>query len=428
MTVSSFFRGSALCLLLAGSLSAPAQAQQVLPNAFRGFPQQNQGRSPAEIRQDLDKARDELGVALNKYYSSPAYQALQQVMDFARAYEWRTTYQFQKVKRSPLPGEVLSLQADPAMSMEDAENYVKTVMGFALPPLSCGSAVDMKLVGAGIAAKVGAMVPVAGFPGSAGLTETMIKAGIQKAYNNNADAARPMIDAVRTMQANACTAIYTIAQIDFRAKRIKGVEANWNDCRDNGAEIWGWEHDKRHEFANRHRTTALRAGLTYKCGSIANGNLDDALEYNSYFKWSDDKERPLNMVKTIRAMQSSSGDPKTVGNCPPDVPKFCIPITNGALDLGLCAAIDGGVTSVTDSVKLIMAVKVHYRGETDMICAGPATVPAPFGLLNSLGEKMDSAKQDAKAKAMKSLSDALPGVSDAMAKVSRVTSLAGRLQ
>ena len=363
---------------------------------------------------DIQAANEALQAALSAVASSGIVDQLRQLHSQMANYQWRTTYALQQVPKKNMPGTRVALVPQPNWSQLDAENFFVSAN---IP--SAGGPPPMNCPVAQLGGPAGRMITVT-VPGTTRvvtLTDATIQSLLLRA--DPARGAQAWTTFVNLRNAS-CTALYNTAQLTFRFQKYQAVQANWAECTTNGFQISEWEHSQKFDFPGNHtRTAAIGGGLMFKCGAIYKGNADDALTYDSWFKWSDNSPEPLNFLQTLRA----------AGDSPNSCPNTCIPlIKGGGASASLCVGLDPGIAGInpnSSTVPLRLGAKLRAYSRDKTLCTPVLNVPAPFGLMQSLSEMADSAKQDGMKKMQDQLLAVLPVDKDT---VSKVQTLMGLLQ
>lgn len=381
-----------LALALApGLLCAFAAHAQVRSGAMTSGPSQTQSTANSG---KVNNAWSDLSQTLATISSSDAAGQIRQLHAQLQNYKWRTVYEFGQVSKSPLPGTRLKLGAIAPMSQMDAETFLLTSVPD-LPGLNCPVATLGGPAGRPIQVSRSLM------PGMPTVTMTLsddqIKAMFLKASPTSGAQA---YDVYLSLKTATCGAIYNTAQLTFRYQKFQSYQPKWEECKANGVSISEWSHTEKFDFPGNHtRHASVGGGVLFKCGQIANGNADDALGYDSWFKWSDDNPAPLNILKTLRE----------AGDSPNSCPQTCIPIIGGGgASASICVGLDPGISAVGDTAPLRLGAKFRAFDRDKSLCTPVINVPAPFGVAQSLGEMADSAKQQAMLKMQAQISSILP--------------------
>ena len=341
--------------------------------------------------EQIQAAMTALSTSLATVTNSPAYAQIQQIRQTVSTYQWRTVYQLTMVNKTPpAPGQRLGITAVPNASQLDAENYLVGLpfpQGNPIPGLNC----PVASMGGPAGRPVTVTVP--GSNNQVTLSDTQIRdlmvraspAAGQNAYN-----------AFAALRNNVCSSIYTYAQFHFRTQRYNEFQSNWQECASNGIAITQWSRKEGFNLpGNHHRSAAVGGGLIFKCGKVYSGNADDAMDYETWFKWSDDNPVPLNILKTLRESGGSSN------SCP----QTCIPVNGFA---SICVGLDPGISAITDTLPLRLGAKFSRYDTNRTFCTPIINVPAPFGVGQSLAEMADSGKQQLAQQLQNQLLSLLP--------------------
>lgn len=365
--------------------------------------------SPEQIQAAMATLSNSLATVTN----SPAYAQIQQIRQTVRTYQWRTVYQLTMVNKTPpAPGQRLGITAVPNASQLDAENYLVGLpfpQGNPIPGLNCPVASMGGPAGRPVTVTVN--LPAVGnrqIP----LSDTQIRDLMVKA---SPTAGQDAYNAFAAIRDNICSSIYTYAQFHYRTQRYNEFQANWQECASNGIAITQWSHSQGFDFpGNHHRTAAVGGGLIFKCGKVYSGNADDAMDYETWFKWSDNDRVPLNILKTLR---ESGGSPNSC-------PQACIPlIGGGGASASICVGLDPGISAIGDTLPLRLGAKLRAFDRDKTLCSGIINVPAPFGVGQSLGEMADSGKQQLTQQLQNQLLSLLPVSNSTMTQLKTLLSL-----
>ena len=361
---------------------------------------------------DIAAANSALRGVLSSVASSGVVDQLRQLHSQLANYQWRTTYQLSQVNKTNLPGTRVALVPVPAWSQLDAENFFVSAN---LPV--AGGPPAMNCPAAQMGGPVGRPITVT-IPGTS-RTVTLSDATIQSLLLRADPATGAQTwNAFSSLRNGVCTSIYNTAQLTYRFQRYQAVQANWNECTTNGFQVTEWQQSEKFGFPHgHHRTVAVGGGVMFKCGAIYKGDADDAFTYDSWFKWSDDSPVPLNILKTLR----------DAGDSPNSCPNTCIPLIRDAgVSAKFCVGLDPGIAGINASsatVPMRLGAKFHAFDRDKTFCTGVINMPAPFGLLQSLSEMADNAKQNTMKQMQDQLMAVLPIDKDTVAKLQTLMAL-----
>ena len=384
----------------------------------------------AATQQEVQQAWTEVTQALNALTQNPAAAAISEVRQQFQNHTWRTVYEFTQVSKSPLPGTRLGIQALPYMSQLDAENYLVSTQFPNLPGMNCpGKTVKLPF---GKPQTIGAGRPLTLTVGgrSVNISDAQLRAMFLKA--SPTEGARAY-DTFIQGRDNLCTGIYNFAQLSFRWSKAQSVKTNWEACQKDGVYLSKWEKTEEFHFpGNHHRHASVGGGVLFYCGGAkaldsnnqptgtqagytgSDGGKGDSLNYETWFKWSDKDREPLNILQTIR----------NAGDSPNKCPDTCIPlIRGGSASASVCIGIDPGLSAVGDTIPMRFGAKFRAYDRNKSLCTPVVSIPAPFGVMQSLGEMADSAKQNAMNKLKDQLVSLLPVSGQTKDKLSKLASL-----
>ena len=363
--------------------------------------QTNQQGNKAENQR---AAMNDMAAPLVLFPNSPVAKQLQELHGKMMSYQWRTVYSLSQVSKAPLPGTRLAIKPDPAMSQLDAENFLLG-MKVNVPAMNCPVAT--------LGGPAGRLITVQLGPKTVQLTDQTIRLLLQKADPSQAENIWRLFSQLRD---GTCAAIYGAAQLNYRYQRYLTLQKNIQACKTDGVQITAWQVGEKLKFpGNKKRTLQAGGGVTFKCGAVYNGSPDDAFTYASWFKWSDDKEVPLNLIQTL--LQSS-------GSPPNSCPKACVPVIGAeSVSASICIGLDPGIPPNGSPLPLRLGAKIRYAGRTKELCSPIIYVPAPLGISNSLNEMADNGKQQLKTQLEQQLMAVLPISSSTIAKLSNLASL-----
>lgn len=369
------------------------------------------GAKPGPDPAAVNGAWGELAQVMTTVSNNKVVEQMQQLHDKLKNYKWRTVYEFGQVSKSPMPGTRLKLVKMPTMSQMDAETYLLSTSPD-LPALNCPVSHMGGPAGRPIVLSQTVTIGTQTKTVAVTLTDEKIKLLFLKAAPNPV-LGNQAFDTYLTLKNNTCAAIYNTAQLTFRYQKFKGLSAKWDECKKDGVSISEWSHSQKFDFpGNRTRHAAVGGGVMFKCGLVYKGDASDAIAYQSWFKWSDDKPIPLNILQTLRDAPASSS------HCP----KACIPlIGDGGLSASICMGMDPGLPSDPDApLPFRFGAKFHSYSRNKELCTRIINVPAPFGVASSLGEMADTAKQQALQKMQAQLMSVLPINKDMKSKIGKI--------
>ncbi len=216
----------------------------------------------------------------------------------------------------------------------------------------------------------------------------------QRLINNKVPNAAEYRAAFSQYKEGFCKAVNAFAQVYARYQ-------SYQQCVQNGYVLKSIYKSQRHKFSSYHRTTAVGGALTYKCGMVpalvTGGTIQDqAVTWNSTFKWSDDDTKPLNIISTLRDAQDNTSA------C--DKLKLCMPIMSGSVSASMCM---GVLSATSSSATFLLGAKVRYRGDNESTCLPQFTVPS-FGYLAELESMANSEKQQLMNNLKNQIAAALP--------------------
>jgi hypothetical protein len=321
-----------------------------------------------------EKGEGEL-VKLQAVFKQPAVVSLTNQLQTAHAkfmsYKWRTVYKLEQVPKQNAPGTRLAGVKVPNWTQLDAESYLMTLPGLAnLPAFNCQASVFGGAVGRPIQLTMPNGSKVA-------ISDAQINALLVAAFPRNGQI---IYDDYFRLKTSFCGAIYNSAQLHFRTQRYNEFKAAQQTCKDDGIQMMGWEYRNKQNFGTSlfplERTITLGGGMNFKCGQIYKGNSEDALNYESYFIWSDGEKVPVNLIQTILETKAE----------PNQCPSACIPlVTYGGVIASLCVGLEKDIP-ITDTIPVKFGAKVRFSSESKEICTPVIYVPAPFGYAQSLSE------------------------------------------
>lgn len=366
-----------------------------------------QAASPAEIQNGWNSLAGDLGSIVSGDFANKLRTAHEKLRD----YQWRTVYELTRVPKDPLPGTRLAVQPMPNMSQLDAETYLNSLPDLqkigGIPAMNC----PVAKMGGPAGRSISFTVP----PSTAQITlsDAQLRALFMKASPDKGEAAYQAFIAFRDA---ACPAIYNVAQLSFRLQKYRDLQANWKECSENGVQISSWSVREKFGFKGGiSRTVQAGGGVLYKCGAVASGKPEDAIGYDSWFKWSDDSPVPLNLWQMIKDAKDS----------PNECPRACIPVVGGgSLSASLCMGLDPGISAAGSTLPMKMGVRFRYRSRDKDLCTPVINVPAPFGMAESLGEMAESGKQQMTQQLQSQLMDLLPIDNSTMNKIKQLAALA----
>lgn len=387
-------------------------------------------QTPAASQQEVQQAWGEVSQALTALTQNPAAAAISEVRQQFQNHQWRTVYEFTQVSKSPLPGTRLGIQALPTMSQLDAENYLVSTQFPNLPGLNCGGKTVKMPFGKSVTIAGGRPLTLTVAGRSVTITDAQLKAMFLKASPSEGARAYDAFDKARD---NLCTGIYNYAQLSFRWEKAKSVKANWAACQKDGVYLSKWEKTEEFHFpGNHHRHASVGGGVLFYCGGAkaldnnnqptssqaaytgSDGGKGDSLNYESWFKWSDKDREPLNILQTIR----------NAGDSPGKCPETCIPlIRGGSASASICLGIDPGLSAVGETIPMRFGAKFRAYDRNKSLCTPVINIPAPFGVMESMGEMADNAKQNAMNKLKDQLVSILPVSGQTKDKLSKLASL-----
>jgi hypothetical protein len=342
-----------------------------------------------------EKGANEL-VKVKAVFSQPKVVSITSQLQSAHAkmmnYQWRSVYALEQVPKQNAPGTRLAGVKVPNWTQLDAENYLVSSLGMAsLPAFNCQASVFGGAVGRPIQLTMpnGSKVNV---------SDAQINALLVTAFQQNGQV---IYDDYFRLKTSFCGAIYNSAQLHFRSQRYKDFQAAQQTCREDGIQMMGWEYRNVQNFgtsmAKVERTIRIGGGMNFKCGQIYAGNSEDAMNYESYFIWSDGDKVPLNLVQTILSSEKSN-------TCP----NACIPlVTSGGAVASLCVGLEKDAP-ITETIPVRFGAKVRFSGESKTICTPVINVPAPFGYAQSLSEMGESGKAELQTMLMNQLKALMP--------------------
>jgi hypothetical protein len=337
---------------------------------------------------EQDDAVADLKKTVETIATSGVVRQIQELHKELQGYQWRTVYAFTQVSKAPMPGTRLALRPLAAWSQMDAEQHLISIEDAKdLPGLNC----PVATLGGPAGRPVVVSQTVAGKTVAVTLSDNQIKNLFMRASPASGAQA---FNAYMALKTNTCGAIYNTAQLNYRYAKLLSYDDKWEECKKNGATVSTWTvpPDKPEElkFKGLQRSVWMGGGINFICGSVVADNKDGGFKYDSWFKWSNDKPVPLNIIQKLRDSGDTAGD----SSCP----KVCIPVTKGALDLSICVGIVPGISAVSDTAPMKIGFNANYNKKDHKRCSPTINVPAPFGLAQSLGEMKEAGKKDLKDK------------------------------
>jgi hypothetical protein len=179
-----------------------------------------------------------------------------------------------------------------------------------------------------------------------------------------------------------CSALQAAAQMLYRYQK-------YQDYKTNGYTIKSASVSRGFDFpGNHHRTGQM--GMSFMWypdlqDTATNGfSMEDRLQYNSWFKWSDNATSNLNIIKKLRESTGS------------DEAMLCIPLVDGGgASASICVNnLTANVSSSTSSISVTVWAKFRAYSRDKTLDLGTITLPAPFGYLDEIAQMKDNAKQN----------------------------------
>jgi len=215
----------------------------------------------------------------------------------------------------------------------------------------------------------------------------------------------------------ACKIVQVLADLQDKKQKLDAI-------RKDGYPLFHLSAKDKKKFAGKQRTIQLRADLrlypvypdnvqlenakdiTPKDQTLLLGKLESIdLSYNSYYKWSDDNWHKLNLYQYL------IGD--TLASDKDDY--ICYPKLKLTSKVKVATCVKVKDIS-TDHIKIAVAAKYWYDGDSGVVKIGDQTIPAPFGYLADVSDMKEKKMQDLKSKVADKVLDMLSKHSDVAKK------------
>lgn len=171
-----------------------------------------------------------------------------------------------------------------------------------------------------------------------------------------------------------CRVVEALGNLKVRYDKYQSIKTN-------GITLMQRYKHTRKGFDGHTRHIAGRMSLVWFpdiAATIETGNVSDPnIAFNTYMKYSDQNEKPLNIRQRLSSLKQNQ----------PDCKGFPIPL-DSTMTLKIQVK-DANAQSAT----IEACLRFHFIGDTEEIGLGSMTVPAPFGYLAELESMKDGAKQ-----------------------------------
>lgn len=399
------------CSTMGAMAVAYGRGTNVVPKVTNGgvnctwavFPKENNQPTSANYCMaaalEPEKGEGEL-LKLQAVFKQPEVVSLTNKLQSAHAkfmtYKWRSVYKLEQVPKQNAPGTRLAGVKVPNWTQLDAESYLVTTLGMtSLPAFNCPASVFGGAVGRPIQLTMPNGSKVA-------ISDAQINALLIAAFPRNG---QTIYDDYLKLKTSFCGAVYNSAQLHFRTQRYNEFKAAQQTCEDDGIQMMGWEYKNTQDFGTPpltlERTIRIGGGMMFKCKQIYKGNSDDALNYESYFIWSDGEKVPVNLVQTILETKAE----------PNQCPSACIPLaTSGGAVVSICTGLEKDIP-ITDTIPVRFGAKLRFSSRSKEICTPVIYVPAPFGYAQSLSEMGEDGMAQLQTMLMDQLKALMPDTS-----------------
>jgi len=221
----------------------------------------------------------------------------------------------------------------------------------------------------------------------------------------------------RKSKVTACKIVQVLANLQDKKQKLDAI-------RKDGYPLLHLSAKDKKKFAGKQRTIQLRADLRLYPIYPDNVQLENAkditprdqtlllgkiegidLSYNSYYKWSDDNWHKLNLYQYLIGDTRASDKDDYI--C---YPKLKL---TSKVKVATCVKVKD-ITS--DHIKIAVAAKYWYDGDSGVVKIGDQTIPAPFGYLADVSDMKEKKMQDLKSKVADRVLDVLAKHSDAAKK------------